>query len=167
MPWKENRTMDLRVQLIQDYENGENISALAEVYEVSRKTIYKCLARHAGEGMAGLADRSRTPHTWSHGFADNLVHIIDRASALAGGHASCGSNSPQCWVPSSPVEQSNRSTTRLSMIFRSSLEESMTWHTSQTCIVLATVDSSVAGDKKPAKALKAKRQYAMADSGRS
>jgi transposase len=33
--------MDLRVKLIQEYEDGESISALAEVYGVSRKTIYK------------------------------------------------------------------------------------------------------------------------------
>ncbi len=53
--------MDLRVQLIQDYQDGHNISALAEMYAISRKTIYKWLERHEGEGVAGLADRSRTP----------------------------------------------------------------------------------------------------------
>jgi putative transposase len=61
MPWKENRTMDLRVQLIEDYNEGESIAALGEIYSVSRKTIYKWLERHAAEGVAGLADRSRTP----------------------------------------------------------------------------------------------------------
>jgi putative transposase len=77
MPWKENRTMDLRVQVIQDYEEGESISALAEVYGVSRKTIYKWLARHAGEGVAGLADRSRMPHASPHRLGDDVIaHII-------------------------------------------------------------------------------------------
>lgn len=61
MPWKESKNMDLRVQLIQDYQEGHNISALAEMYAISRKTIYKWLERHEGEGVAGLADRSRTP----------------------------------------------------------------------------------------------------------
>ena len=61
MPWKENRTVDLRVQLIQDYNEGHTISALAEIYDVSRKTIYKWLARHEEGGVAGLADRSRVP----------------------------------------------------------------------------------------------------------
>ena len=46
--------MDLRVQLIQDYDEGESISALAEIYGVSRKTIYKWLERHEAEGVAGL-----------------------------------------------------------------------------------------------------------------
>ena len=53
--------MDLRVQLIRDYDEGESIAALAEMYEVARKTIYKWLARHDAEGVAGLADRSRVP----------------------------------------------------------------------------------------------------------
>jgi transposase len=51
--------MDLRVELIQEWKDGESIAALAEVYEVSRKTIYKWIERHAREGTAGLADRSR------------------------------------------------------------------------------------------------------------
>lgn len=53
--------MDLRVQLIQDHQNGHSISELTELYEVSRKTVYKWLERHQAEGVAGLADRSRTP----------------------------------------------------------------------------------------------------------
>jgi putative transposase len=53
MPWKENRTMDLRIQLIQDYREGHSISALAEMYEVARKTIYKWLERHDAAGVAG------------------------------------------------------------------------------------------------------------------
>jgi hypothetical protein len=31
MPWKESQTMDLRVQLIHDYDEGHSISALAEI----------------------------------------------------------------------------------------------------------------------------------------
>jgi putative transposase len=54
--------MDLRVQLIQEYREGQSISALAEIYDVSRKTIYKWVARHAAAGMAGLIDLRRTPH---------------------------------------------------------------------------------------------------------
>ena len=51
--------------------------ALAEVYGVSRKTIYKWLARHAGEGVAGLADRSRMPHASPHRLGDEVIaHII-------------------------------------------------------------------------------------------
>jgi transposase len=69
--------MDLRVQLIQDYEDGESVSGLAEVYGVSRKTVYKWLARHAEEGAAGLGDRSRVPPASPHRLADEVVaHIV-------------------------------------------------------------------------------------------
>jgi transposase InsO family protein len=62
MPWKESRAMDLRVQLIEDYQQGESIAALSEIYSISRKTIYKWLARWQSQGMAGLAEQSRAPH---------------------------------------------------------------------------------------------------------
>ena len=54
--------MDQRVQLIQEHRSGESIAALAERYQVSRKTIYKWMARWESEGVAGLQDRSRAPH---------------------------------------------------------------------------------------------------------
>ncbi|HEY7392531.1 MAG TPA: IS481 family transposase [Bryobacteraceae bacterium] len=54
--------MDQRVQLIQEYQAGESIQALAEIYQVSRKTIYKWLERYKAQGVAGLEDHSRAPH---------------------------------------------------------------------------------------------------------
>lgn len=54
--------MDQRVQLIEEHRSGESIAALAERYQVSRKTIYKWMARWESEGVAGLQDRSRAPH---------------------------------------------------------------------------------------------------------
>lgn len=68
--------MDLRVQLIHEYDEGQSISALAEVYRISRKTIYKWLARHAVEGVAGLADRSRTPHHRPDRLSEEVVAAI-------------------------------------------------------------------------------------------
>ena len=69
--------MDLRVQLIQDYDEGENISALSEIYGVARKTIYKWLDRHDAAGVAGLADRSRAPQHCPHKLsADVIADII-------------------------------------------------------------------------------------------
>jgi transposase len=77
MPWKENRTMDLRVQLIQDHQEGYSIAALAERYSLARKTIYKWLERHAAEGVAGLADRSRLPHHSPTQLSDEVIaHIV-------------------------------------------------------------------------------------------
>jgi putative transposase len=79
MPWKESTTMDLRVRLIQDYNEGHSISALAEIHEVSRKTIYKWLGRHEEAGAAGLADRSRTPLHSPGKLSDELIARIIEA----------------------------------------------------------------------------------------
>lgn len=69
--------MDLRVQLVQDYHAGESIAALAGIYEVSRKTVYKWLDRHDAGGVAGLADRSRTPHASPGKLSDAMIaHIV-------------------------------------------------------------------------------------------
>jgi putative transposase len=76
MPWKENRTMDLRVQLIQDYEEGHSIAALAAIYGVSRKTVYKWLARYAAEGAAGLSDHPRAPQHSPHRVGEELIAQI-------------------------------------------------------------------------------------------
>jgi putative transposase len=76
MPWEEQRTMDLRARLIHDYNEGESITALAETYKVSRKTIYKWLARHDEGGVAALADRSRTPLHSPTRLNDEVVQAI-------------------------------------------------------------------------------------------
>lgn len=69
--------MDLRVQLIQDYQEGESIAALAAIYGVARKTVYKWLARHEAEGVAGLADRSRLPHHYPGRVEEEVAaHIV-------------------------------------------------------------------------------------------
>ena len=42
MPWKETCTMDQKIQMIGNYLSKEyTITRLSEIYEVSRKTIYK------------------------------------------------------------------------------------------------------------------------------
>ena len=77
MPWKESNTMDLRVQLIRDYEEGHSITALGEIYEISRKTVYKWLARHEEAGVAGLADQSRVPKHSPNKLSDEIIgHIL-------------------------------------------------------------------------------------------
>lgn len=68
--------MDLRVQLIHDHEEGENISALSEIYGVARKTIYKWLERHDAAGVAGLADRSRAPQHCPHKLSAYVIAEI-------------------------------------------------------------------------------------------
>lgn len=68
--------MDLRVRMIQEHAEGHSITALAEMYAVSRKTIYKWLERHEEEGAAGLADRSRAPRDSPHQVSAEMVDLI-------------------------------------------------------------------------------------------
>ncbi len=68
--------MDLRVQLIEEYNEGASIVDLAETYEVSRKTVYKWLARHEENGAAGLADRSRKPQHSPSELSEEIVKQI-------------------------------------------------------------------------------------------
>jgi transposase len=50
--------------MVQDRLEGESISELSRIYNVSRKTIYKWLERYEQFGAAGLVERSRRPlHT--------------------------------------------------------------------------------------------------------
>ena len=68
--------MEQRVELLREWKEGESITALAEAYEVSRKTIYKWIERHEREGTAGLADRNRAPLTSPHRLSEEMVARI-------------------------------------------------------------------------------------------
>ena len=82
--------MDQRVQLIQEHQEGHSISELAEFYEVSRKTVYKWLERHEAEGVAGLAERSRTPlHCPSRVSEEITAQIIAARQRWRWGRANC------------------------------------------------------------------------------
>jgi putative transposase len=62
--WRESTTVDERLQFVTEYRDGlETMTALCAYYGISRETGYKWVARFAAEGGAGLADRSRRPHT--------------------------------------------------------------------------------------------------------
>jgi putative transposase len=68
--------MEQRVELIREWKGGESIQALAEMYGVARKTVYKWIERDASEGSAGLADRSRAPHTSPQRLSEEMVARI-------------------------------------------------------------------------------------------
>jgi transposase InsO family protein len=54
--------MSERTKLITQYESGDyGISDLAELYGVSRKTVYKWVERYESVGWEGLKDQSRAP----------------------------------------------------------------------------------------------------------
>jgi transposase InsO family protein len=63
MPWREVSIMSARCEfIVLAQSEGANVRALCRRFGIAAKTGYKWLARYAGEGVAGLADRSRRPH---------------------------------------------------------------------------------------------------------
>ena len=67
MPWLETSLMDQRMQFIVDYQRGlQSVTELADRFDISRKTAYKWIDRHAENGATGLADRSRRPQSCPH-----------------------------------------------------------------------------------------------------
>jgi transposase InsO family protein len=78
MPWKETGPVFERARFIGDYLSGcFTISELADRYGVSRKTLYKWLARHDVSGLSGLVDRPRIarhlPHRTPDVLADEII----------------------------------------------------------------------------------------------
>jgi putative transposase len=70
--------MERRVELIREWNGGESIASLAGIYGVARKTIYKWIARHAAEGVAGLQDRSRAPRSSPQQLtAETIARVIE------------------------------------------------------------------------------------------
>jgi putative transposase len=66
MPWKEVLSMDQKTQFVSEYlRDTISFSELCDRYQISRKTGYKWIDRYQAEGPAGLADRSRRPHSSS------------------------------------------------------------------------------------------------------
>jgi transposase InsO family protein len=62
MPWRGLSVMDQREEFVKlALMPGANRKELCRRFGISRKTGYKLLRRHAAEGRAGLADRSRRP----------------------------------------------------------------------------------------------------------
>ncbi len=60
MPWEVSGVMEKRKQFLADYESGEwTMTDLCRAYEITRPTGYAVLQRYAGEGEAGLEERSR------------------------------------------------------------------------------------------------------------
>lgn len=77
MPWKELSAVDIRVSMINDWSNEEcAISDLSERYSVSRKTIYKWIARYESQGVEGLKELSRAPCHHPNATSEEIVKAI-------------------------------------------------------------------------------------------
>lgn len=77
MPWKETSAMDQRLQLIGDWLSGEYTKhELCRMYEISRPTADKWMARYRARGAPGLEELSRAPHCHPNQTAEELRVLI-------------------------------------------------------------------------------------------
>ena len=80
--------MDQREQFVRDYLSGDYPKGvLCAAYGISRPTGDKWLARYHAQGVAGLADLSRRPHTQPH---QTPAALVARIVALKHRHPSFG-----------------------------------------------------------------------------
>jgi transposase InsO family protein len=88
--------MDERLRFIAAcLEDGETMSALCRQFGISRKTGYRWLGRYEVEGLAGLRDRSRAPHTNSRALADAVVGEV---LAVRQRHPTWGPRKVKVWL---------------------------------------------------------------------
>jgi transposase InsO family protein len=78
MPWKTSSAMSERVQLICEHINGVGLSItdLARSYEVSRKTVYKWLAKYEAGSWDGLKDSSRAAHHHPNAVSEQIINKV-------------------------------------------------------------------------------------------
>ena len=77
MVWKETCVMDERLSfVVACLEGSETISELCRRFGISRKTGHKWLGRYRSEGVGGLLDRSRVPHTNPRALDDEIVSEV-------------------------------------------------------------------------------------------
>lgn len=64
MPWRRTDPVSERAKFVVAAQHGVwTMTELCERFGISRKTGYRWLVRYEAEGLAGLADRSRRPHS--------------------------------------------------------------------------------------------------------
>jgi putative transposase len=77
MPWRETCVMDERMGFIAAcLEGRESVSELCRQYGVSRKTGNKWLSRYRSEGVVGLGDRPRCPHSNARALPGDVVEAV-------------------------------------------------------------------------------------------
>lgn len=96
MPWMETCVMDQKIQMIGDWLDREyDITELSKMYAISRKTVYKWIARYEAEGVNGLEERTRVP--WSHPNA-TPSEIAAQILVVKGRHMKWGPKKVVGWL---------------------------------------------------------------------
>jgi len=74
MGWKETCVVEERLRFVDEIKKGEDsFAGLCRRYGVSRKTGYKWLERYEDEGVIGLIDHSRAPHSHPREVAEAIA----------------------------------------------------------------------------------------------
>ena len=77
MPWKEIKPMNEKIKMIAESQTKNmSITDIADKYGISRKTVYKWLYRYEEEGIDGLKDKGRAPHTNPNETPDKIVKLL-------------------------------------------------------------------------------------------
>jgi putative transposase len=78
MPWRTSTVETARARFVIDAEIAEDLSLseLCRRHGISRPTGYKWLQRAEEEGLSGLQDRSRRPHSCPHATCEEVVERI-------------------------------------------------------------------------------------------
>jgi putative transposase len=77
MPWEVINQMDLKKQLVNDWNNGCScITDLSQKYRVSRPTIYKWLKRYERFGIKGLEEQSRAPKNCPNRTSQAILDLV-------------------------------------------------------------------------------------------
>lgn len=77
MPWKVINQMDVKIELIKDWNAGHfSVTDLSQKYMVSRPTIYKWLKRYKRFGIEGLKEESRAPKQCPHRTSREILDIV-------------------------------------------------------------------------------------------
>jgi len=76
MTWGLLKVEDQRKKLVEAYIDGEaSMTHLAKKFNISRKTAYKWYNRYVEEGIDGLLDRSKAPHSPKKYFNEESIRI--------------------------------------------------------------------------------------------
>jgi putative transposase len=77
MPWKVMKPMDLKMNLVKDWDKGYlSITDLSNKYAISRPTVYKWLKRYKHLGIDGLNERSRAPKRCAHRTSQAILDLV-------------------------------------------------------------------------------------------
>lgn len=77
MPWKTVKPMNLKMQLIVDWQTKiYSITDLSQKFSISRKTVYKWLNRFDREGVDGLKEQSNAAKNHPNQTRENLINML-------------------------------------------------------------------------------------------